>query len=54
MSGFVPCEIDRQRQEKYEARRRQEVRSRAAINKGEKVYDERSWAEDLVRKNRDL
>ena len=39
MTGFTPCEADRLRNEKYEQRAAIERRARAAIVKGEKVYD---------------
>lgn len=39
MDGFIPCEADRLRQEKYEIRRQIELRNREAILNGEKVYD---------------
>ncbi len=38
--GFVPCDTDRRRQEKYLMRRQIETRNRAAIAEGKKVYDE--------------
>jgi len=39
MVGFVPCAVDRDRQEKYSQRQEAERRSRRAIQRGEKVYD---------------
>ncbi len=39
MPGFIPCEKDQSREQKYAARRKAEQRSRAAIRLGEKVYD---------------
>ena len=39
MPGFVPCEADRRREEKYAMRRRIERRNREAIRRGRKVYD---------------
>jgi len=39
--GFVPCELDRWRDQKYAARLSAEMRSRQAIRTGQKVYDER-------------
>ncbi|NQT41440.1 MAG: PD40 domain-containing protein [Planctomycetes bacterium] len=39
MPGFVPCETDRQREEKYATRRQAELDSRQAIRTGGKVYD---------------
>jgi len=39
MPGFVPCETDLRREEKFAARREIELRNRAAIRAGEKVYD---------------
>ncbi len=39
MPGFVPCETDLKREEKYAARQSAERRSREAIRRGEKVYD---------------
>ncbi len=39
MPGFEPCEVDKQRQEKYSQRQEAELRSRGAIRRGEKVYD---------------
>lgn len=40
MPGFQPCETDRQREAKFQERRRIELHVREAISKGEKVYDE--------------
>ena len=37
--GFVACETDQQREKKYEERAEIELRNRAAIRAGEKVYD---------------
>ena len=39
MAGFTPCESDRLRNEKYERRAAVERRVRAAMLRGEKVYD---------------
>lgn len=39
--GFQPCPLDQWREEKYLTRQAAEQRSRAAIRKGEKVYDQR-------------
>ena len=39
MPGFVPCETDLKREEKYAAREAAERRSREAIRRGERVYD---------------
>ena len=39
MPGFVPCEADRKREEKYAMRQQAEIRSRQAIRKELKVYD---------------
>ncbi len=39
MKGFVPCETDRARLEKYQQREHAEKRIRAALRDGEKVYD---------------
>ena len=39
MDGFVPCEKDRQRDAKYDARADIEKRNREAIRTGRKVYD---------------
>ncbi len=39
MEGFVPCEKDRDRLRKYEKLRGFEMRNRAAIRAGKKVYD---------------
>ena len=39
MPGFVPCEKDLSREQKYAARRQAELRSRKAIHDGAKVYD---------------
>ncbi len=41
MPGFVPCQADRKRDEKYAARRRIELRNRQAIRTGTKLYDDR-------------
>jgi len=40
MRGFVPCEKDLSREQKYAARRRIEHRDREAIRLGNKVYDD--------------
>lgn len=37
--GFVPCEVDRKREEKYQERLQVEVRNRKAIHERRKVYD---------------
>ena len=37
--GFVPCETDQWREQKYAARRQQEERNRAALRRGEKAYE---------------
>jgi len=37
--GFVACEADQQREKKYELRAEIELRNRAAIRDGKKVYD---------------
>jgi hypothetical protein len=42
MAGFVPCEADQARLVRYEQRRRIELRNRAAIRDGQKVYDKDS------------
>ena len=39
MDGFVPCDMDRQRLEKYDRRARIELDNREAIRQGKKVYD---------------
>jgi len=39
MAGFQPCAIDRQRDERYGARKTIEARNRAAIRTGQHVYD---------------
>jgi len=39
MPGSVPCEVDRRREAKYAMRRQIELRNRAAIRAGQKVYD---------------
>ncbi len=41
MPGFVPCETDRKREQKYAMRRQAEIRSRQAIRKNLKVYDQK-------------
>jgi len=41
MPGFKACEVDSRRQERYALRQEAERRSREAIRKGGKVYDER-------------
>ena len=38
--GFVACEVDRWREEKYAKRREVEQRNREAMRSGGKVYDE--------------
>ncbi len=38
--GFVPCATDREREERCARRQQAELRSRAAIREGKKVYDE--------------
>ena len=40
MTGFVPCEKDQQREEKYAMRREIEMRNRAAILDEDRYYDE--------------
>lgn len=40
MPGFIPCEADRKRETIYTNRRGVEMRNRAAITEGLKVYDE--------------
>jgi hypothetical protein len=40
MPGFVPCAADQAREEKFRLRREIELRNRAAIAGGRKVYDE--------------
>jgi hypothetical protein len=40
MPGFVPCATDQKRDEKYRLRAAVELRNRAAIREGRKVYDE--------------
>ena len=42
MAGCRPSEADRQRDEKYAARRAAEARARQAIREGGKVYDGRN------------
>jgi len=37
--GFVACEADQQREKKYELRAEIELKNRAAIRDGKKVYD---------------
>jgi hypothetical protein len=39
MPGFVPCEVDRRRDEKYISRRETEMRNREAIRLGKRIYD---------------
>jgi len=39
MAGFEACDVDRQRQQAYLARRRSDFQSREAIRTGRKVYD---------------
>jgi hypothetical protein len=39
MEGFQPCETDQRREQKYLARREIELRIRAAIREGRKVYE---------------
>jgi len=39
MDGFVPCEKDREREAKYQARLAEELRVYAAIREGRRVYD---------------
>jgi hypothetical protein len=39
MPGFTPCETDRRREQKYITRELIELRNRAAISNGEKLYD---------------
>jgi len=39
MAGFEPCEVDKQRQERYSQRQKAERRNRRAIQQGEKSYD---------------
>jgi len=39
MDGFVPCEKDRQRLEKYHRRAEIELKNREAIRQGKKLYD---------------
>ncbi len=39
MKGFIPCKTDRARLEKYQQRQLTEMRIRAALRDGEKVYD---------------
>jgi hypothetical protein len=41
MPGFQPCETDQQREAKYVQRQQIELRNRAAIREGRKVYDDR-------------
>ena len=41
MLGFQPCETDQQRETKYVQRQQIELRNRAAIREGRKVYDDR-------------
>jgi hypothetical protein len=40
MDGFVPCEADRAREERYQRRLAAERRVYDAIRAGRKVYDE--------------
>jgi hypothetical protein len=39
MPGFLPCDVDQRREEKYTIRREVELRNREAIRDGRKVYD---------------
>ncbi len=39
MPGFIPCEADRRREQKYAFRRREELRNRRAAVQGQKAYD---------------
>ncbi len=39
MPGFQPCEVDRQREQKYLFRRQEEMRNRKAIREGLKAYE---------------
>ena len=41
-AGFQACEVDRNRDEKYQKRAGIEARNRIAIREGQKVYDDRS------------
>ena len=40
VEGFVPCEADRRREERYRRRAAEEERVYSAIREGRKVYDE--------------
>ena len=44
-NAFVPCAMDQWREEKYQARRRTELRNREAIRNGTRVYDNDERAE---------
>ena len=39
LAGFVPCQADQRREQKFAARRKIELRNREAIRRGEKLYD---------------
>ena len=39
MDGFIACEKDRQRIEKYDLRAQIELKNREAIREGRKLYD---------------
>jgi len=41
MPGFIPCEFDQLREQRYAIRRQLELRNRRAIREGYKVYDDR-------------
>jgi len=43
MPGFVACETDRQRQQKYLERQQVAARHRQALQEGAKLYDNRNW-----------
>jgi hypothetical protein len=45
MPGFVPCATDQKREEKYRQRLEAEMKNRAAIREGKKVYDDGAAAQ---------
>jgi len=47
MNDFIPCQIDRQRQERYTVRQQIETQNRRAISTGAKTYDNSREQDDL-------